>query len=108
MSFFELDLDGIMGILAQQGVPELHARAQQAVNTAHGTGPRGEHAGRHVVDKIAVGTTHATGTGGPVVDIDWPDSRWHLLEFGSIHNPPYRVITNAAQDAGLEVIDEHQ
>lgn len=106
MSSFEIDINGIMSILAgPEGVAELHARAAQAVNTAHATGPRGGHAGRHVIDKIAVGETHIATT-GPIVDIDWPDSRWHLLEFGSVKNPPYAPIRQSAQQAGLEVIDD--
>lgn len=30
---------------------------------------------------------------------------WHLFEFGSINNPPYRPLTNAVRDAGLKFED---
>lgn len=103
---FELDMDGIMGILGQrEGVDALTSRARDAVRTARETGPRGKHAGRHEVDKIDVGETHVTRDGA-VVDIDWRSSVWHLIEYGSVHNPPYAPIRNSAKSAGLQVIDE--
>jgi hypothetical protein len=27
---------------------------------------------------------------------------WHIIEYGSIKNPPYRTLTNAALDLGLK------
>lgn len=105
MNDFEIDMPGILQILSgREASEELRTRANQAVGIAQATGPRGRH-GRHVIDRITVGDTHI-GPTGAVVDIDWPDSRWHLLEYGSVNNPPYRVVTNAAQQAGLTVIDE--
>lgn len=26
---------------------------------------------------------------------------WHIMEFGSVHNPPFRPLTRAAQELGL-------
>lgn len=32
-------------------------------------------------------------------------SLWHLFEFGSIHNPPYRILSRAVTAAGLKFRD---
>lgn len=107
MSNVELDLDGIMQILnGTEAVSELRSRAGHTVEAGKASGPRGLHAGAHIIDKLAVGDIHQDSRNGPVVDIDWPDSRWHLVEYGSVHNPPYAVIRNAARTAGLTVIDQ--
>lgn len=33
------------------------------------------------------------------------DSRWHLFEFGTIYNGPYRPLTRAVTDTGLRFED---
>lgn len=30
---------------------------------------------------------------------------WHLIEFGSVNNPPYRPLTRAAENLGLDFTD---
>lgn len=102
---FTLDVPALMRVLNEDpAVTALHQHADQAVTDAH-TAPRGAHPGTHEVDKIAVGATHI-GPQGATVDIDWPSPFWHLIEFGSVNNPPYRPITRGAQNAGLKVIDK--
>lgn len=102
----ELDREGIAAALsAAEPVAALRRRAQATVTEAKATGPRGAHLGRHEVDRIAVGDVTITPT-GPQQAILWDSSFWHLIEFGSANNPPYRVLTRAAQNQGLRVIDE--
>lgn len=33
-------------------------------------------------------------------------STWHLIEYGSIHNPAYRPLSSAAETVGLRFEDE--
>ncbi len=102
---FELDMAGIARVLNDtQAVDALERRTARVVAEARATGPRGEHAGVHEIDTIAVGETHHTDDGA-VVDIDWPSHVWHIITFGSIHNPPYHPIERSAQNNGLKVID---
>lgn len=104
---FELDPAGITRVLAQpQAVQALRRRAEQVVTEAR-QAPHGEHAGEHEVEKISVGDEHVDASGA-VIDIDWPSHVWHLVEFGSVNNPPYRPVTRAAQNAGLVVIDKRR
>jgi hypothetical protein len=95
----ELDPEGIARVLGEQpAIEALHELAEGIVTEAVATGPR--HHAPHEIDKIAVGETR-TSPQGAVVEIDWDSHVWHLIEFGSINNPPYRPLTRAAQHAGL-------
>jgi hypothetical protein len=67
-------------------------------------GPRNPRHRDHAVDYIAVGAFRVTAQGAEQ-DIDWPRYDAHLIEFGSAHNPPYRPLTRAVQNAGLELKD---
>lgn len=104
---FTLDFAAIGRVLRQEpATTELRRRAEIVVADARAA-PRSSRAGGHEVDKITVGATH-TDESGAVIDIDWASSVWHLIEFGSQNNPPYRPITRAAQNAGLQIIDNRQ
>jgi hypothetical protein len=96
---FELDMPAVMRVLNEQkAVAALEAAAARAVADAKASGPRGRsHA--HQIDLIE---THHTDSGA-LVDIDWPSHVWHIIEFGSVNNSPYRVITRAAQNQGLTI-----
>lgn len=103
MTGFELYPDAIIKVLNDTPAVEvLRNLADKAVADARSTGPRARHGGPHTIDLITVGETHITPAGA-VVDIDWPSSVWHLIEFGSVNNPPYRPVTRAAQNLGLSV-----
>lgn len=39
------------------------------------------------------------------VTVTTSDSVWHLIEYGSVNNPPYRPFTAAAQNVGLDFHD---
>lgn len=42
------------------------------------------------------------GTRDPVAKVRAGSSFWHLFEYGSVNNPPYRPLTRAVIDAGLK------
>lgn len=102
---FELYPDAIARVLNETpAVRRLEELAGQVVRSAQQE-PRGSHGGPHQVDLIQVGDTRETSDGAEV-DIDWPSPVWHIIELGSVNNPPYRSITRAAQNAGLRIIDK--
>lgn len=102
---FELDMGGVTKVLNDRpALDALKTLVADAVGEAQATGPRGAHAGRHQIDLLAVGEARETADGGEV-DIDWPSHVWHLIEFGSSNNPPYRPVTRAVQNQGLRIID---
>lgn len=43
--------------------------------------------------------------GLPVGRIASTDFAAHMIEFGSVNNPPYRVLGRAAQSVGLKLVD---
>ena len=58
-------------------------------------------------DRIFAGGVEiaATEQGGPKVAICHFGSfagTWHLMEYGSAHNPPFRPLTQAAEQVGLD------
>lgn len=98
-----LDYAAIGRILGEApAVAALQSRASKTVKEAKATGPRGKHAGAHEIDKLSVGETKQ-GDYGAAVEIDWASHVWHLIEFGSVNNPPYRPVSRAAQANGLKV-----
>lgn len=101
----ELYPAGIRAVLNEAPAREaLRGRAKRTVDDAKQSGPRNPFHKTHVIDKLAVGDDRATEDGA-VVDILWDSPVWHLLEFGTQHYPPYRLVTRGAQNAGLRVIE---
>lgn len=100
---FTPDPAGIDQLLASTQ-PQLHAIATGIVNEAR-RGPKNPRHRDHSVDYIAVGQFRVTAEGAEQ-DIDWLRYDWHLVEFGSQNNPPYRPLTRAVQNAGLELKDK--
>lgn len=102
---FELYPDGIAAVLNEApAVRRLEQIAEAIVRDAQRE-PRSGRPGTHQVDLIAVGESRTTDDGAEV-DIDWPSHVWHIIEFGSVNNQPYRGITRAAMNAGLRIIDK--
>lgn len=60
--------------------------------------------GGHEPPEIQVGPPERD-RGVAVVPVFTTDGIWHIIEYGSINNPPYRPATKAAQNAGLELKD---
>lgn len=60
--------------------------------------------GGHEPPKIDVGSPQRD-RGVAMVPVSTPDGIWHIIEYGSVNNPPYRPATKAAQNAGVEQKD---
>lgn len=56
-------------------------------------------------DSLASGPADLTVDGWEA-QVGSSDPFWHLVEFGSVNNPPYRVLSNAVTAAGLEFEDD--
>lgn len=59
--------------------------------------------GGHEPPKIRVTADRAKGVA--VANVSTDDSFWHLIEFGSSNNPPYRPATKAAESNGVKLED---
>lgn len=99
---FTPDPAGIGAFLASTE-PALRALATEIVNEAR-RGPKNPRHHDHSVDYIAVGAFRINNKGAHQ-DIIWPRYDAHLIEFGSVNNPPYRPLTRAVQNAGLDLKD---
>lgn len=65
--------------------------------------PQG-HGSTHFGDTIEIGEA-TDDHGESMVTVETSDPFWHLIEFGSANNPPYRPFTAAAENVGLEFHD---
>lgn len=100
-----LDLAGLAAVCNEtQARTVQRERAQEAVEAVKRDGPRAQHGGQHIVDKIAVGETRTTPDGA-ATSILWASPFWHFVEYGTVNMPPSRVLTRSAQNAGLRVVD---
>lgn len=103
-----LDRAAIARVLAEPLARQaIRRKAAEVVATARDTGPRGSHRGAHRIDKIVLGETRST-LDGAETDVDWRSSFWHIVEFGSVNNRAYRVVTRSAENAGLTVRDRRR
>lgn len=100
-----LDIDAVGRVLSERpAIEALEDKAGKVVGEAKADGPRAQHKGGHQIDLLEVGDTHDSDFGA-AVDIDWPTSFWHLVEFGSVNNAPGRPVSRAAENNGLKIID---
>lgn len=100
-----IDPRGLGRILNERDArTELAKVAVNIVQEAKALGPRNPRHTTHEIDRIGIGESRITEDGAEI-DVDWLSSVWHLLEFGSVNNLPYRPLTRAAQNQGLRVID---
>lgn len=95
---FHIDKDKAMGLLTEpQAVAAVSAAAEACVGYAKDIQPElsGESSaaigmfGTEVIDGVAAAIF---GSSSPI---------WHLMEFGSANNPPFRPLTSAVERAGL-------
>lgn len=100
---FTADPVGITAFLKTMQAP-LAALAGKVVNEAQRSGPRNPRHAHHEVDAITVGAFRVTADGAEQ-DIDWRSPYWHFIEYGSVNQPPLRVLTRAAQNHGLTIKD---
>ena len=75
-------------------VKAAHACADAAKTTTPNVS--GEHVAAIVTEP------RETVDGIPEVPFGSSSSTWHLREFGSVNNPPYRPLTRAVEAVGLE------
>jgi len=97
---WEINEKGKAEMLAQPSVTAfLRTLAQVAVDNARSLAPVYSGAYR---DSLV--TFERPGPGGtPVVGFGTDSPIWHLVEFGGPHNPPHRVLANAAMAIGYRV-----
>jgi Bacteriophage HK97-gp10, putative tail-component len=101
----EISPGGVLAVLQEpQALKALQKVGQTVVTEARRTAPRGAHPGRHFADTIYAGLPD-TNSDGAEIEIFTTDPFWHLIEFGSAHNPPYRPLTRAVVELGLEFKD---
>lgn len=101
---FTLDEEGLERLLSSsQAEAFLTNVAQEVEREWERLDPRTKPGGHEPPD-IEVGHPERDG-GVAVVPVFTTDPLWHIIEFGSVNNPPYRPATKAAQNAGLELKD---
>lgn len=103
---FDLDRKGLLAILnGDDAVALVDRAADAAADEARRIAPHGRGRGRRFTDSI--GTTSARRTArGAVGAVTTSDPFWHLVEFGSVNNPPYRPLTRAVKNVGLDFDDK--
>jgi hypothetical protein len=83
--------------------PEIHrARvdaARQAAEHAQRLSPRGPGRGPHFADSLRVADD------GDDVRVESTDPFAHIIEFGSVNNPPYAPLRRGVRAAGLRLSD---
>lgn len=96
---FELDPGGLLAVL-NDGPAIAHVTdvAKQGQREAERIAP--EHTG-HYKDRLGYTPGEPTSEGAKA-SFGSLDSAWHLVEFGSANNAPYRVLTRAALALGLD------
>lgn len=94
-----IDRAGVDKILqSPEAVDVLRKAAGFAVREAVDLAPRGFGGYRKT---LRTGAAHVLD-GAAAVDVESTSSFWHLVEFGSVNNPPRRVLQRAAQNTGLK------
>jgi hypothetical protein len=48
----------------------------------------------------------APADGPAVAEVVYDSAIWHIIEFGSVNNPPYRPLTAAAERSGLTFVPQ--
>lgn len=98
---FELDQRGILELLndgpAVAYVTELAAQGAAAAEQA---APVGRYA-PHYRDTIGSTPGEATSDGAKATFYS-SSSVWHIVEYGSVNNPPYRPLTRGALAIGVD------
>lgn len=97
---FVLDPKGIIELLSSpQAVSHAAARARGIQQEWQRNDPR-NNPGGHEPPEISVGAAQRDSHGA-MVPVFTDDPIWHIIEYGSANNPPYRPATKAAQNAGV-------
>jgi hypothetical protein len=76
--------------------PEIH---RQAAGHAQRLSPRGPGRGPHFADSLRVADD------GDDVRLESTDPFAHIIEFGSVNNPPYAPLRRGVRAAGLRLSD---
>lgn len=96
---FTLDEAGLDRFLGDApAIRVLTDRAEQVAREWQDNDPRSRPGGHEPPDIRVGDVTHERGV--PEVPVVTMDSLWHVIEYGSINNPPYRPATRAALNAG--------
>lgn len=101
---FTLDHAGLERLLSSNEAEAALGRVAEDVRREWERGDPRQKSGGHQPPKIEVGPP-GRDDGVAVVPVFTNDSIWHLVEFGSANNAPYRPATRAAHAAGLELKD---
>lgn len=103
MTNLEMNRDGIAEMLNEaSAVAHLRTVTQAVADEWGRLDPRNKPGGHH---PPTITVQMDTEDGVPVGLASTDDSIWHIIERGSINNPPYRPATNAAINSGLDVRD---
>lgn len=73
--------------------------AQSVLERARGLAPVGMPRGAYKRSLVATPATETSD--GVTASVGSTSSFWHLVEFGSVNNRPYRVLETAARQSGL-------
>jgi hypothetical protein len=93
---------GIAELLHSPGVKaHLHETATKVVEEVVRIAPR--HTG-HYDDSIQVGAMTETPD-GPAIAVESTDFAAHLVEFGSMNNPPYAPLRRAPRNLGITIVE---
>lgn len=79
--------------------------AQAAADAARAHAPVGPGLGSGSYEDSIRAEPARLGPDGWSAELVSDDPFWHLIEFGSVNNPPYRPLTRGTQDAGLDFTD---
>jgi hypothetical protein len=91
--------DAVMEMLrAPEAVAATQAAAEACVQAAKQTNP--ERTGRSSSQIATFQTTEIDGAAATYFGSSSPI--WHILEFGSVKNPPFRALTTACERVGIE------
>lgn len=104
---FELNEKGLDALLSSAAAEAFLTRAATGIaRDWERLDPRSQPGG-HEPPKIEVGAP-ARDRGVAVVPVYTNDPIWHIIEFGSANNQPYRPATKAAQNSGAKFEDRRR
>lgn len=102
MSTFEPDVAGVISFLNEQWALDTIDAVDQAIaDEAHQLAPLGTDPRRgHIRDTYTIERAQPTGHGAEGA-AGSTDPFGHIIEYGSVNNPPYRPVTRAVHSLGL-------